>query len=88
MTPGEKLTQLRQRKGLTQPELCEAMNKRFPWLALNKNTYIKWELDVNEFSWEVGKAFALFYRITLDELIFPVRKLVGRKRKRRLYQTA
>lgn len=81
MTPGEKITALRNLKGFTQEELTEQLNKRFS-LDINRNQLAKWETDSNQFSWEVGKAYCRFFGCTLDELIFDTKMPESLKRQK------
>ncbi len=84
MTIGEKLTALRHRKGLSQEEICQALNRRFPDLPLTRSYYAYLENDKKGMTVEHVKAFATFFRITADELIFenrPVEILKGKSGK-------
>ena len=85
MTIGEKLTALRQRKGLTQVEFCKDFSRRYPELKINRTQYSHWEIDNRTMQLKHFKALVTYYRITADDLLFddwipPV--LMKTKRKR------
>lgn len=67
-TFGNKIKELRIKKGLTQYELADKINETYGTL-INKGMISKWENDLGEPRLETARILALFFNITLDELL-------------------
>ena len=65
---GGKLKNLRTRLGLSQEELAEKLNESFG-SNINKSMVSKWENNLGEPRLETARYLALFFGITLDELL-------------------
>lgn len=73
MTIGEKITGLRQLRGLTQEEFCADFNRQFPDMQINRKRYSHWERDYRNMEISHLKALVIYYRryhVTADELLF------------------
>lgn len=77
MTIGEKLTALRQRKGLTQEEFCADFSRRFRDMPINRKQYGHWETDDRTMQLMHFRALVKYYRISADDLLFDDRKPDG-----------
>lgn len=65
---GGKLKSLRIKRGLSQEELADKLNETFG-STINKSMISKWENGLGEPSLENARLLALFFNITLDELL-------------------
>lgn len=65
---GGKLKRLRIKRGLSQDELAEKLNGAFG-STINKSMISKWENALGEPSLENARLLALFFNVTLDELL-------------------
>ncbi|MDO3680398.1 helix-turn-helix domain-containing protein [Paenibacillus ehimensis] len=65
---GDKIKELRVNRGLSQDELAEKLNKNYG-TTINKGMISKWENDLTEPKLETARILALFFNVTLDELI-------------------
>lgn len=70
MTIGEKLTALRQRKSMTQEDLCKDFNRKNPELAINRPQYARWETDDRNMQLDHFKAMVKYFRVSADDLLF------------------
>lgn len=67
-TFGNKLKELRIKKGLTQDELADKMNEMYG-TTVNKGMVSKWENNLGEPRLETARYLAAFFNTTLDELL-------------------
>lgn len=69
---GEKIKELRTKQGLSQEELADKLNAKFG-TTINKGMISKWENNIGEPRLETARILALFFNVSLDELlgIFP-----------------
>jgi transcriptional regulator with XRE-family HTH domain len=65
---GQKLKELRTKRGLTQDELADLLNEKFD-AKINKGMISKWENDLVEPRLDVGRMLALIFNVSLDELL-------------------
>lgn len=65
---GNKLKELRTKRGLSQDELADRLNERFN-ATINKGMISKWENDIVEPRLDVARMLALFFNVSLDELL-------------------
>lgn len=65
---GRVIKELRNRRGLTQLELAENLNKRFD-SKINKGMVSKWENDIDEPRLETARQLALFFNTSLDYIL-------------------
>lgn len=65
---GGKIKDLRTKRGLTQDELADQLNAKFG-TSINKSMLSKWENNKEEPSLDNGRNLALFFGISLDELL-------------------
>lgn len=79
MTPGEKIRQLREARGITQETLIANLKARFRGLRLSRNQLANWEMDRHAPRWEEAKALVVFFGITLDDLFFENRRIPAKR---------
>lgn len=65
---GDKLKGLRNERGLTLDELANKLNDKYN-TSLNKGMISKWENNYGEPRLETAKVIALFFNISLDDLL-------------------
>jgi|HigsolmetaAR201D_1030396.scaffolds.fasta_scaffold62446_2 transcriptional regulator with XRE-family HTH domain len=65
---GQKLKEMRIKKGLSQDELANQMNEKFD-AKINKGMISKWENNLVEPRLDVARMLALFFNVSLDELL-------------------
>lgn len=65
---GNKIKELRLKRGLSQDELADQLNERFN-TTINKGMISKWENDIVEPRLDVARILALFFNVSLDELL-------------------
>lgn len=65
---GEKLKELRIKRGLSQEDLAERLNEMFN-ASINKGMISKWENNIVEPRLDIARMLALFFNISLDELL-------------------
>jgi len=65
---GEKIKELRTKQGLSQEELADKLNARFG-TTINKGMISKWENNIGEPRLDTARILALFFNISLDELL-------------------
>lgn len=66
---GEKLKELRRKRGLTQDDLANELNTAFIGMSINKGMVSKWENNLGDPSLEHARIISKYFKITLDELI-------------------
>jgi len=67
-TLGEKIKELRTKQGLSQEELADKLNAKFG-TTINKGMISKWENNIGEPRLETARILALFFNVSLDELL-------------------
>lgn len=65
---GEKLKSLRTKRGLSQEELADELNKEFG-TSINKGMISKWENDRESPRMKVARNISAYFNISLDELL-------------------
>lgn len=65
---GNKLMELRTKRGLSQDELAERLNASFG-TSINKGMVSKWENNLSDPKLDHAKVLALFFNVSLDELL-------------------
>jgi transcriptional regulator with XRE-family HTH domain len=65
---GEKLKELRVKRGLSQEELAEKINEQFN-AAINKGMISKWENNIVEPRLDIARMLSIFFDISMDELL-------------------
>lgn len=65
---GEKIKELRTKQGLSQEELADKLNAKFG-TTINKGMISKWENNIGEPRLETARILALFFNVSLDELL-------------------
>lgn len=65
---GDRIKELRSKRGLSQDELADKMNAQFG-TAINKSMISKWENNLSEPKLETARLLALFFQESLDSLL-------------------
>lgn len=65
---GDRIKRLRLQRSLSQEELAEQLNQGYG-TTINKGMISKWENSLSEPKLETARILALFFKVSLDDLI-------------------